>query len=79
MIALDVLATVFIAAGCVFFTAGTVGIWRFGDLASRLLYDLGNLYATTGEVDKARKTFVEIYGINSNYRDVVARLEELGE
>lgn len=44
-----------------------------------LLYDLGNLYATTGEVDKARKTFVEIYGINSNYRDVVARLEELGD
>ncbi|WP_245642836.1 cation:proton antiporter [Piscicoccus intestinalis] len=36
MIALDVLAAVFIAAGCVFFTAGTVGIWRFGDLASRL-------------------------------------------
>lgn len=36
MIALEVLAAVFIAAGCVFFTAGTVGIWRFGDLASRL-------------------------------------------
>ena len=44
-----------------------------------LLYDLGNLYATSGEVEKARKTFVEIYGINSNYRDVVARLEELGD
>ena len=44
-----------------------------------LLYDLGGLYATTGEVEKARKTFVEIYGINSNYRDVVARLEELGD
>ena len=36
MIALEVLAAVFIAAGCVFFTAGTLGIWRFGDLASRL-------------------------------------------
>lgn len=43
-----------------------------------LLYDLGNLYQSIGEVDKARKTFVEIYGSNSNYRDVVARLEELG-
>ncbi len=43
-----------------------------------LLYDLGNLYQTIGESDKARKTFVEIYGLNSNYRDVVARLEELG-
>lgn len=44
-----------------------------------LLYDLGNLYASVGETDRARKTFVEIYGVNSNYRDVVARLEELGD
>ena len=43
-----------------------------------LLYDLGNLYLTTGEQEKARKTFVEIYGVNSNYRDVVALLEQLG-
>ena len=43
-----------------------------------LLYDLGNLYLTTGERERALKTFVEIYGINSNYRDVVAKLEELG-
>ncbi len=27
--------------------------------------------------DKARERFVEIYGINSNYRDVVAKLQEL--
>ncbi|HSM13412.1 MAG TPA: hypothetical protein VLA66_05035, partial [Thermoanaerobaculia bacterium] len=44
-----------------------------------LLYDLGNLYVATGETERAQKTFVEIYGINSNYRDVVARLEELGD
>jgi tetratricopeptide (TPR) repeat protein len=43
-----------------------------------LLYDLGNLYLSTGDTEKARKTFVEIYGVNSNYRDVVAKLEELG-
>jgi len=43
-----------------------------------LLYDLGNLYLVTGETEKAHKTFIEIYGINSNYRDVVAKLEELG-
>jgi tetratricopeptide (TPR) repeat protein len=43
-----------------------------------LLYDLGNLYLATGEREKGLKTFVEIYGINSNYRDVVAKLEELG-
>jgi hypothetical protein len=49
------------------------------DATLGLLYDLGSLYATVGETEKARKTFVEIYGVNSNYRDVVARLEELGE
>jgi tetratricopeptide (TPR) repeat protein len=43
-----------------------------------LLYDLGNLYFATGDNDRARRTFVELYGINSNYRDVVAKLEELG-
>jgi lipopolysaccharide biosynthesis regulator YciM len=43
-----------------------------------LLYDLGNLYLSTGETERAQKTFVEIYGVNSNYRDVVAKLEELG-
>ncbi|MGE5233666.1 MAG: hypothetical protein ACM3OB_06105, partial [Acidobacteriota bacterium] len=43
-----------------------------------LLYDLGNAYALAGDVESAYKTFVEIYGVNSNYRDVVARLEELG-
>ncbi|MBZ0090271.1 MAG: tetratricopeptide repeat protein, partial [Thermoanaerobaculia bacterium] len=49
------------------------------DATLGLLYDLGNLYQSVGETDKARKTFVEIYGVNSNYRDVVARLEELGD
>jgi tetratricopeptide (TPR) repeat protein len=43
-----------------------------------LLYDLGNVYLFQGEEDKARASFVEIYGVNSNYRDVVAKLAELG-
>ena len=42
-----------------------------------LLYELGNLYLVTGDKDVARTTFAEIYGVNSNYRDVVAKLEEL--
>lgn len=42
-----------------------------------LLYELGNLYVATGETDQALDTFSEIYGTNSNYRDVVARLAEL--
>ncbi len=43
-----------------------------------LLYDMGEVYLTMGDETAARKTFVELYGINSNYRDVVAKLEELG-
>ncbi len=42
-----------------------------------LLYELGNLYLTTGNRETAKETFAEIYGANSNYRDVVAKLEEL--
>ncbi|MEO8275267.1 MAG: tetratricopeptide repeat protein [Thermoanaerobaculia bacterium] len=42
-----------------------------------LLYDLGNVYIFQGDQDKARHAFVEIYGVNSNYRDVVAKLAEL--
>jgi pilus assembly protein FimV len=43
-----------------------------------LLYDLGNAQEIAGDREAAYKTLVEIYGINSNYRDVVARLEDLG-
>lgn len=43
-----------------------------------LLYELGSAYLAMGDRDNARKTYVEIYGINTNYRDVVARLSELG-
>lgn len=42
-----------------------------------LLYELGSLLAAIGEPDAARERFLELYGINSNYRDVVAKLEEL--
>ncbi len=44
-----------------------------------LLYELGSLLVATGEPEAAREKFLEIYGTNSNYRDVVARLEELRE
>jgi len=42
-----------------------------------LRYELGSLYQQMGEVEKAHEEFVEIYGANSNFRDVVAKLEEL--
>lgn len=41
-----------------------------------LLYDLGCAYQALGDRDQAHATFVEIYGTNSNYRDIVAKLEE---
>jgi tetratricopeptide (TPR) repeat protein len=43
-----------------------------------LLYDLGSAYVGLGDKESAYKTFVDLYGMDTNYRDVVARLEELG-
>ncbi len=43
-----------------------------------LLYDMGNAYISLGDSEAASKTFIEVYGLNSNYRDVSAKLEELG-
>ncbi len=42
-----------------------------------LLYEMGNLHLANGDRDAARKAFTEIYGSNSNFRDVVAKLAEL--
>ena len=42
-----------------------------------MLYDLGNTYMGMNDRETAYKIFVEIYGINTNYRDVVAKLAEL--
>ena len=44
-----------------------------------LLYDLGRVYQDTGDVNLAYKTFLEVYGINTNYRDVVERVRHLEE
>ena len=40
-----------------------------------LLYDMGDAYVSLGDVSAAYKTFVEVYGIDSNYRDISAKLE----
>jgi len=42
-----------------------------------LLYDLACVYQSTGETELAYKSFLEVYGLNSNYRDVVHRVREL--
>ena len=42
-----------------------------------LLYDLGCVYQETGEVELAYKTFLDVYGLNTNYRDIVHRVKDL--
>jgi tetratricopeptide (TPR) repeat protein len=42
-----------------------------------LLYDLGEAQAAAGDRMAAYHTFVDLYGIDTSYRDVVARLAEL--
>jgi len=42
-----------------------------------LLYDLGCAYVEVGDTDNAQQAFVEVYGLNSNYRDIVNRIKQL--
>lgn len=42
-----------------------------------LLYDLGSAWQEVGDTDNAQKAFLEVYGMNSNYRDIVSRIKQL--
>ena len=42
-----------------------------------LLYDLASAHVEVGDTETAQKAFMEVYGINSNYRDVVNRIKQL--
>ena len=42
-----------------------------------LLYDLGSAYVEVGDTDNAQKAFMEVYSVNSTYRDVVSRIKQL--
>jgi tetratricopeptide (TPR) repeat protein len=42
-----------------------------------LLYDLGMVYQSTGDLDNAYHTFLEVYGFDTGFRDVTARVREL--
>ncbi len=42
-----------------------------------LLYDLGSAYVEVGDTENAQKAFMEVYGLNSNYRDIVSRIKQL--
>ncbi len=47
------------------------------DATLGLLYDMGAAYQLLGDTEAAFKTFVEVYGRNSHYRDVAEKVEEL--
>jgi tetratricopeptide (TPR) repeat protein len=42
-----------------------------------LLYDLAMVYQSTGDTDNAYHTFLEVYGFDTGFRDVAARVREL--
>lgn len=42
-----------------------------------LLYDLGSAFVEVGDTDNAQKAFVEVYSLNTNYRDIVTRIKQL--
>jgi pilus assembly protein FimV len=44
-----------------------------------LAYDLGSAYMEVGDAENAQKTFTEVYGMSSTYRDVSARIKQLEE
>jgi tetratricopeptide (TPR) repeat protein len=44
-----------------------------------LLYDLGSAYLESGDTAGAQKAFMEVYGSNSNYRDIVAKIKQIEE
>lgn len=42
-----------------------------------ILYDLANLYIQTGDLEKAYTTFMDIYAIDNQYRDIKEKIKEL--
>ncbi len=42
-----------------------------------LLYDLASAYQEVGDTENAQRAFMEVYGMNSNYRDIVTRIKAL--
>ena len=42
-----------------------------------MLYDLGVAYMDTDDTENAQKTFMEVYGLNTGYRDIATRIKQL--
>jgi tetratricopeptide (TPR) repeat protein len=51
---------------------------RSEDEYQALRYDLANAFEQSGEVERARATFLELYGQDSTFRDVADRVRQLG-
>ena len=42
-----------------------------------LLYDLGGVYQSTGDLDNAYRTFLDVYGLDAGFRHVAEKVREL--
>jgi tetratricopeptide (TPR) repeat protein len=42
-----------------------------------LLYDLGKVYQSTGDLENAYRTFLDVYGMDNHFRDVTSKVREL--
>ena len=42
-----------------------------------LLYDLARVYQSTGDLENAYRTFLDVYGLDTHFRDVTNRVREL--
>ncbi|MGK2856126.1 MAG: tetratricopeptide repeat protein [Thermoanaerobaculia bacterium] len=44
-----------------------------------LLYDLGSAHLEIGDIANAQKAFLEVYGVNTGYRDVINKIKQIEE
>jgi tetratricopeptide (TPR) repeat protein len=44
-----------------------------------LLYGLGEAYEEAGDLESSLDTFTDVYGLNSEYRDIAAKIKNLEE
>jgi len=42
-----------------------------------LLYDLGAASMDVGDIENAQKAFMEVYALNTSYRDIASRIKQL--
>ncbi len=59
------------------FTKGLESPGRDEETYQALRYDMGCAYELTGNLRAALETFLDVYGVNINYRDVAEKIETL--